>query len=59
MVRRFPTAIKVANNPKQKLYTMFHELKSITEGIGSWRCLTFVPSEKKKEIQIEGSNDNS
>ena len=40
--------IRVANNRKDKLHTMFHELKSITEGNGFWRCFKFGPSVEKK-----------
>ena len=40
--------IRVANDPKHKLHTMFHELKSITEGNGFWRCFKFALSVEKK-----------
>jgi len=35
MIRRFPTTINVANNPKHKHHPMFHEVNFITEGNGS------------------------
>jgi len=53
MVRRFPTTINVANNPKHKLHRMFHELNSITEGNGSWRSFWLAPSEKKKKFKCD------
>ena len=54
MVRTFPTTINVANNPKHKLHTMFHELKSMIEAEWFLEILPVrTPSVKKGKFECK------